>query len=99
MSEMISAMEAARRLDISVATLRRGIIDGALPGTAIPGTAERMRFIIPEKALNFYIETGITPMMLAQAVCKAETIEQGIAIIREVLLGEGGEYENNCHSE
>lgn len=89
MSEMISALEAARRLDISVDTMRRGILDGTLPGTAIRGTAERMKFIVPETPLEFYKATGITPMMLAQSICGAETVEQGIAIIRAVLM-EGG---------
>lgn len=82
---ILSVAEAAQRLGLGVETVRRGILDGSLPGTAVSGTADRTRFIIPERALELFLATGITPVMLAQSVCKAETIEQGVSIIRAAL--------------
>lgn len=85
MSEMVTVREMAKRLDVGADTVRRGILDGSLPGTAVHGAADRMKFIIPRPAFDLYVQTGITPMMLAQSVCGAETIQQGIAIIRAVF--------------
>lgn len=82
----ITVAEMANRLGIGQEAVRRGIIDGSLPGTAVRGSAERTQFVIPERAVELYENTGITPMMLAQSVCCAETIQQGIAIIRAALV-------------
>lgn len=88
---VITVAEAARRLGIGLDTVRSGIIEGTLPGTVIHLSPNRMKFHIPEKPVEFYLETGITPMMLAQSICGAETIEQGIAIIRAVFKVEENE--------
>ena len=85
---MLTVPQAAPLLGLGDECIRRGIIEGTLPGTVIRGTQDRAKFIIPKRALEIYLSTGITPMMLAQSVCRAETIEQGIAIIRAVFQEE-----------
>lgn len=89
---LLTVKDVSARLGLCPETVRRGILEGSLPGTAIKGTQDRMRFIIPQPAFELYVTTGITPMMLAQSICQAETIEQGVAIIRAVF--EEVEHEN-----
>lgn len=89
---LLTVKQAAEQLGLCPETVRRGILEGTLPGTAIKGTQDRMRFIIPERAFRLYLDTGITPMMLARSICQAETIEQGVAIIRAVF--QEGQHEN-----
>lgn len=85
----LTVAETASRLGIGQEAVRRGILEGKLPGTAVRGAAERTQFIIPARAVELFEQTGITPMMLAQSVCCAETIQQGVAIIRAALVDEG----------
>lgn len=86
MSNLITVQEMSRTLDnISQDSVRRGIIQGTLPGIIISNDG-RKKYIIPRKATELFLATGITPVMLAQSVMKAETFEQGMAYLRAALM-------------
>lgn len=88
MSVLVTVKETSSLLEISPETVRRGIVQGSLPGTIVRSEAERTRFIIPRRALDLYISTGITPLMLAKSVMQAETVEQGLAYLRKITEGD-----------
>ncbi|MCD8356283.1 MAG: hypothetical protein LUE11_06900 [Clostridia bacterium] len=88
MNEFMTVREFGHRIGAAPDTVRRGIRQGKLPGVAVVSDADGARFVIPRKAVELFANTGITPMMLAQSVMQAETIEQGIAYLRAVFVGE-----------
>lgn len=87
MSKFLTVTETSRILGVSQETVRRGIIQGKLPGVAIANDG-RQNFLIPRKSVELFLSTSITPMMLAQSVMQAETAEQGIAYLRAALVGD-----------
>lgn len=85
MNNMISIREAAAQAGKEPETIRRGILQGKLPGTPIKSDAGRTNFLIPRRAWDLYMQTGLYPQLLAQYVMQAETIEQGVAYLRAAL--------------
>lgn len=84
MPTTISVKQAAARVGCTPATYRRGILQGELPGVAIR-CGEKTKFVIPEGSVDIFMETGLTPTMLAREVMRAETPEQALAYLRAAL--------------
>lgn len=80
----MKVIEAAAKLNCSPAVVRDGITQGKLPGVAIP-CGEKTRFIIPDRAVELFMATGIPTSTLAEKIMAADCPEQAIAILRDLL--------------
>lgn len=84
-NEFITVQQLASRIGASPEMVRRGIQQGALLGVLIRNDG-RVRPVIPRKSVELFANTGITPLMLAQSVMQAETLEQGLAYLRAAMM-------------
>lgn len=86
MNNTITVKEAAMQAGKEPETIRRGILQGILPGTPIRSEdGSRTSFLIPRRAWDLYMKTGLYPQLLAQCVMQADSIEQGVAYLRAAL--------------
>lgn len=92
--EMISVAEAAPRLGLKENTLRNGIRNHTIPlGIAYQGDAscgDRCSYLIPRRAFELWMRTGVTPADIAIALGFGKDPEQALAYLRELILSREG---------
>lgn len=91
----MTVQEAAAKIGCSAAVLRSGIVQGKLPGVAIP-CGEKTKFVIPDKAVELFLCTGIPTALLAEQIMSADCPEQALAMIRKVITGEDDQSAATC---